>query len=459
MFKLHRSLVILILAGIVQGCAVSTPPQQQDLAAEALGKTALPGHWGHAQPASQFDAGFLGFTPDPQLKLLIAEAVEYNADLRITAARLEQSRAVLKAAGGPLLPTIAIGGQSGNSAIPTSTMSTTGAGIVANWEVDLWGRMRSEQSAAAARANASALDALYSQQAISAAVVQTWIGITEATQLVAVSRSMYELSVQQQALMEVGRKVGRNSAQDLTQSAAAVEVYKGQLLSNEQRLKQIQRSMEMLLGRYPATALLAAKQLPDVSRDLPAGIPSELLTRRPDVLASEQRFQAAFQDKEAAKRARLPSLKLSGGVAYIEDSVIQLRSGLDNPLWALTGQLMAPIFTGGQLEAQVEAKTAKQKEAVAQYAKVALTALNEVENGLSNELSLLQRQQALKTQSDLTAKMVGYAKVSRKVGKGDQYQLLQQQLNLLSVQANQINLQSARLSNRVALHQALGGIF
>ena len=459
MFKSSTVFVPLILAGLLHGCAASKPPVHDDLTALALGNTAMPAHWRHDQSPAQFDAGFLGFKLDPTLQSLIAEALQYNADLRVSAARVEQAQAVLKVVGGAVLPTIALGAQAGNSALPTSSMSTTGFGLVANWEVDLWGRLRTEQSAAGARANASSLDAVYSRQAIAAAVVQAWLSITEATELVAISRQMLATSVQQSDLIKIGKKIGRNTAQDVLQSDSAIEVYKGQLLSHEQRLKQAQRGLEILLGRYPSTQIMAAQRLTELSQALPAGIPSELITRRPDVLASEQRFKAAFEDVEAAKRARLPSLKITGGVAYIEDSVVQLKSGIDNPLWALTGQLLAPIFTGGQLEAQVEAKSAKQKEAIAQYGKVALTALGEVENGLSNEQSIGRQQQVLQTQSVLAGQFLENVKIQQKVGKGDQYQLLQQQLNQMAIQANLTHLQSTRLANRVALHQALGGHF
>ncbi|WP_410498539.1 efflux transporter outer membrane subunit [Chitinibacter sp. S2-10] len=459
MFKLRTSVAVLMTAGLLLGCAVSTPPAQHELLSLALGKTQVPANWKHEQTAGQFDAAALGFTPDNALKALIAESQQYNADLRIARARIGQSRAALKATGGAMLPSLAIGAQAGDSALPTSSMSTTGVGLVASWEVDIWGRLGSESAASDARLQASELDALYIQQTIAAAVTRAWIATTEATQQLALSRQMLQLAEKQLQLIKSAQKIGRNTAQDVALNEANVAAYRNLVASNEQFVNQAQRALEVLLGRYPAAEVTAASQFPQAAMTLPAGIPSELMTRRPDVLAAEQRFRAAFQDVEAAKRARLPSLKLTGGVAYIEDSVVVLDPSLSNPLWALTGQLLAPIFTGGQLEARVEAQSAKQEEAIAQYTKTAINAFNEVENALAAERSLLQRQKALETQTAQLSKSVEFARVQQKVGKGDMYQLLQQQLSLSATQANLLRLQSERLSNRINLHQALGGHF
>lgn len=150
MLNLRTSLSALILAGFLTGCAVSEPPTHQELVTEALNHAVVPDHWQNEIPPGQFDADMLGFPLDTQLKALIAEACKYNADLRIASARVEQARAALKAAGGPLLPTVSLAAQSGNSALPTSTLSSTGLGVLASWEIDLWGRFRSERSSKAA---------------------------------------------------------------------------------------------------------------------------------------------------------------------------------------------------------------------------------------------------------------------------------------------------------------------
>ncbi|POB00082.1 hypothetical protein C2134_03610 [Chromobacterium sinusclupearum] len=448
----------MLLPGLVglalMGCAVS-PPERQSLTLE---HAQLPSRW--SSPASgEFDAAVLGFAIDAKLRALIEEAIRYNADLKQAAARTEQAQAALKAAAGAKLPTVALGGQVGNSTLPTSSMSTSGIGLVTTWEADLWGRLSAEQNAAHSRFQASAQDLLYARQSLAANVVRGWIALKENAQQLEIARQMLDMSQQQLALIEVGQKVGRNTRQDVALHQAAMEAQRQQLLTLEQAQYQARRALEVLLGRYPSGELATLGPLPAASDALPAGIPSEMLSRRPDVLASEQRFAAAFYGVEAAKRARLPSLKLTGGVAYIEDSAVLLKSGIDNPLWAVTGQLLAPIFTGGQLAAQVEAQNGKQREALAAYNRAALNALAEVENSLTGERMLKQRERALQTQADSLARSVQYASLQKQVGRIDNYQLLQQKLSLAAVQASLLRLQSTRLDNRVSLHLALGGQF
>ncbi|WP_081862745.1 efflux transporter outer membrane subunit [Chromobacterium haemolyticum] len=448
----------MLLPGLVglalMGCAVS-PPERQSLTLE---HAQLPARWS-SQASGGGDAAVLGFAIDAKLRALIEEAVRYNADLKQAAARTEQAQAALKAAAGAKLPTVALGGQVGNSTLPTSSMSTSGIGLVTTWEADLWGRLSAEQNAAHSRFQASAQDLLYARQSLAANVVRGWIALKENAQQLEIARQMLDMSQQQLALIEVGQKVGRNTRQDVALHQAAMEAQRQQLLTLEQAQYQARRALEVLLGRYPSGELATLGPLPAASDALPAGIPSEMLSRRPDVLASEQRFAAAFYGVEAAKRARLPSLKLTGGVAYIEDSAVLLKSGIDNPLWAVTGQLLAPIFTGGQLAAQVEAQNGKQREALAAYNRAALNALAEVENSLTGERMLKERERALQTQADSLARSVQYASLQKQVGRIDNYQLLQQKLSLAAVQASLLRLQSNHLDNRVVLHLALGGQF
>lgn len=454
MFELRSSLIVLASAAMLAGCATAghTPPPTP-----AVSFT-MPDAWQGGAPAGRLDADILGFRADPALEALIAEALRHNADLQIAGARLEQANAALKAAGGSLLPPVGLVGQSGATTLPGSNLSTTGLAAVASWEIDLWGRLRAERDASQARSAAAKLDARYAREAIAAAVTRAWLGVAEASQQLALAQDMLTLSEQQLQLTRTGRAVGRDSAQDVARSEAAVQAYRQQVQVDTQMLSHSQRALAILVGRYPSPDI-APGPLPDLAALPAAGIPAEVLTRRPDVLAAEQRFQAAFADTEAAKRARLPSLQLVGGVAYVADSVVMLETAISNPAWALSGKLLAPIFTGGRIDAQIEAKTGAQREAMAQYAKTSLAALGEVEDALAAERSLAEREEIAAKQIALQGRAVGYAQVEAEVGKGDQRQVLAQKLNLATTQAELLRLKTERLANRVALHQALGGRF
>ena len=455
----QRGFISAVLAsGLLLACA-SDPPKQSDVLNLALGKTDVLPQWSSSFSAGKFDELTLGFPIDAQLRKLIQEGITNNLDVRMARTRVDQARGVLTATSGKSLPTVGLGGQLGTSTIPTATSGISGGGLIATWELDLWGRIASASSAAEARANATDLDRFYAQQAVAAGVIKSWIAITEAQQQVALSQKLLDYAKKQNQLTMQGERVGRNTAQDVSLSATTVDVYQNQMITYQTQLNQAKRSMEILLGRYPAAEIHATDTFPSPITEIPAGIPSEILTRRPDVLAAQQRYNAAFYDTAEAKRARLPSLKLNAGVAYIGDSAILLSSGINNPVTSLTGQLFAPIFMGGQLEANQNIKTAKQEEVLAQYAKTSLNALSEVEYTLDNDNKLKDRQTAVQSQMNHLGQVVGFEQKKYQVGKSDQYQLLQQEISLANTQSNFIKISSERLMNRVSLHQALGGHF
>lgn len=456
--KIFLSSTLMVMLLSLNACT-TTSPEQDKIVADAFNQTPLPVVWQSNNAQGEFDQQALGFDVSPKLLALIKEAIAYNADLKIAAARIDQSRATLKAVDGNLLPNIGIGAQTGTSTIPTSTSAISGAGLIASWDLDLWSKVRSDQSALQSRLLSSELEAAYTKQSIAAQVVKSWIIITELMQQVQLSENMLTITSQQLDMMKVGLKIGRNSQQDVLLNESVFRNYQNQLLANQQSLGNAKRALEILLGRYPGSQVEADQSFSKTLGELPAGIPSQILTRRPDVLAAEERFKASFQEVEAAKRAKLPSIKITGGIGYIENSAIQLSNAISNPISSLTAQLLMPIFLGGQLDAQVEAKTALQAQSLAQYQKIALNALSEVEGGLANNRVLKQRETVMQAQLEALQSSVKFALIQKEVGKGDMFQYLQQQLNAKNSQAALLRLQSENLLNRVSLHQALGGKF
>jgi NodT family efflux transporter outer membrane factor (OMF) lipoprotein len=449
----------LLVVAVMAGCAAPQPLPQSDLLPLALGKTELPADWKQAKTPGEFDGQMLGFELSPELKKMISEAQLHNTDLRQAASRVAQSRATLKSINGGNIPSVALGAQGGVSALPTSGAGTSGAALIVNWELDLWGRTRSDIAAADARLQSAELDTRYARDAIAAAVVRAWLATSEAQQQMQLTDEMLRLSEKQLSLKTLSQKIGRDSVQDVAMAEAAVASYRNQQALSALTLNRSQRALEILLGRYPSASVLAADTFPQATWALPAGLPSELLGRRPDVMAAEQRFRAAFLEVAVAKRARYPSISLVGGAGYVADSTYLLKQDLENPLWALTGQLLMPLFTGGQLKGAVDVKNAKQEEAVAGYAKATLNALNEVEDALANEQNLALRQQALADQLAALQKSLQFTADMISNGRANQYQLQQEQLNLTAAKAGQLHLLSERLANRIALHQALGGHF
>jgi outer membrane protein, multidrug efflux system len=151
-------------------------------------------------------------------------------------------------------------------------------------------------------------------------------------------------------------------------------------LAHEQSL----RALDLLLGHYPAAGLSARKSLSSLPGDIPAGLPIEMLERRPDMVAAERRV-------DEAKAAMLPRLILNANVAAIQSDILQLKDDFDNPVDGAGAKLIAPVYKGGELKTQVKIRKIERKEAVAQYARLALRALGDVESALVAGKTLADR--------------------------------------------------------------------
>ena len=215
-------------------------------------------------------------------------------------------------------------------------------------------------------------------------------------------------------------------------------------------LQNAQRGLESLLGRYPAGDIATTEKLVAVPPPVPAGMPSELLERRPDLIAAEQRVAAAFYKQKSAELLHLPrfSFSIGAGATNLGDAITNLSAGV-----------FAPLYTGGAIEAEVEVATAEQKKAIAAYAQKAIQAFKEVETALAGEQYLFDRQGYLNevVKENLQAYLLTQKQFE--VGKIDFLDVLIVQNKWLAARIAQLDIRMQRLLNRVALHQALGGSF
>jgi outer membrane protein TolC len=183
-----------------------------------------------------------------------------------------------------------------------------------------------------------------------------------------------------------------------------------------------------------------------------------LLERRADVVAAERRVAAAFNRVEEAKAARLPKISLTASGSNISSDLFVLQDR-DNPVWSAGASLLAPIYQGGALQAQVEIRTAEQKQALADYARVGLRAFGEVENALASEFALTAREQILAQAVADNARAAELAQVRYRVGATDLRAVSQQQLALLATRTTLLRVRSEARVQRVNVHLALGGDF
>jgi outer membrane protein TolC len=188
-------------------------------------------------------------------------------------------------------------------------------------------------------------------------------------------------------------------------------------------------------------------------------MPLEMLERRPDLVAADHRVAAAFNRVGEAKAARLPTLSLNGSGGYITSNVLELKDDYENPSAGVGASLVAPIYTGGARKTQVDVRTSEQKQAVAEYARMALRAIGEVEEALAAAQTLHEREGILENAVSLNRRALELEQSSFRVGRSDMRSVLARQMALNAAQVLLLRVRSEQLTQRVNLHLALGGSF
>ncbi|MGE5089654.1 MAG: TolC family protein [Candidatus Levyibacteriota bacterium] len=452
----------LLVAIALAGCALESPPKPDEIRTQSLPNVGVPAHWSARVPGTGEAPGTVGDHwlagfGDPQLDALVSDALAYNTDLRVAAARVEQAAGYAKLAGGSIYPTVNLlahgGGKGGGDG---SGMS--GVWLMASWELDLWGRVRAQREAGTQQYESALADAEYARQSIAAAVAKSWMLAIEAKLQLAIAGDVVRASEHALNLARDRLRVGRGDDYDVALAEANVETSRDAARRLAFGQEQALRALETLVGRYPSAAIEVASALPAAPGPMPVGVPSELLERRPDVIAAERRVDAAFYNVAEARAARLPKIALTAGVSAISSSLFVLENH-DNPVWSLGGNLLAPIFSGYALEAQVDIRTAEQKLAIADYGRIAQRAFGEVEAALSAASSADERETILTRAVASDARALQLAEVRYKVGSGDLRGVVQQSIALYGARTALLQAQTDRLVQRVNLYLALGGGF
>jgi NodT family efflux transporter outer membrane factor (OMF) lipoprotein len=454
----HRSLLPLVVAAALAGCALKPAPMREEIAPQALPNVNVPPAWA-AFPSASGPIGdrWLATFADPQLDALVQEALAYNPDLQVAAARAEQAAGYVRLAGATLYPQISLLARGGGK-LGGDTSGLQGVGVFLNWELDVWGRVRSGREAARNQYGSALLDEAYARQSMVALVAKSWFVATEARLQKAIAEDAVAAAERQVSLAQDRLRVGNGDEYDVALAKSTLATYRDAVANLDFAYQQALRSLETLAGRYPAAAMEVPPQLAPMPGPVPVGMPSELLERRPDVVAAERRVAAAFYRVEEAKAARLPRISLTAAVTTISSELFVLKQQ-DNPAWSIGGALLQPIFLGGQLQSQVEIRTAEQKQAVAEYGRTGARAFAEVENALSAEFALQERESVLRRAVAENERALELANVRYKVGVGDLRAVQEQSLALYSARTALLRVQRERLVQRVNLHLALGGGF
>ena len=448
--------VLLLLAS---GCKTKAPPTRAQIHEQSgLTNLALKSPW-KAAPVST-DAikdNWLATFGDAQLDALVAEAIANNPDLRVTATKVEQAAQYVQLARAALKPTVNLFGSGGVKMGSGDPLQIISLGV--SWEPDLWGRMRYGRNAFQATYASTRADFEFARQSLAATMAKSWFTAGETWLQLQIAEDMIKAAQELLGLAEKRLQVGPGNEQDVALARANLGSFQDSAKQVRLAHDQSLRAMELLLGRYPAAELQARHDLPALPGSTPAGLPLQMLERRPDMLAADRRIAAAFNRVGEAKAARLPRIILNANIAALHSDILQLASDFENPASGAGAKLIAPIYQGGALNTQVRIRTLEQKQALAEYVQLALRALGDVENTLAAGQTLADRYTILQRTVTDNQRALELTQTSYRLGQADLRAVQQQQLGLFAARQALLRVQSEQLAQRANLHLALGGSF
>ena len=430
-----------------------------------------PANWSTTEQAtSGVDSNWVRRFGDEELSTMVDEALKANHQIHIAAERVFRALEAARVAGALTRPQLAlssdgdrrktqfIGFPFGGSVISESY----GVDLKIDWEPDIWGRARAEKSAAIADWQAGGQDYRAARASLAAQVCKAWFALAEANEQVELAAQAVKIRQQtEQAVRERYERDMRDqggSASQLRLSQTDHAKAKAELAAQRGNQAAARRQLELLAARYPAGRLEGRTRLPEVSSMPPAGLPSELLLRRPDIIAAERRYAAAVKRIKEAKLAVFPSFKITGSAGTRTQALREIVNS-DFGVWSIGANILQPILTGGRVRGEIRLRKSSQREALALLHQTVLNAFGEVEQALSNELWIERREREVREARDFARDAARAAEDDYRDGNGDVLTLFAAQTSKIQLESQCAALRRLRLVNRVDLHLALGGGF
>ena len=386
--------------------------------------------------------------------VLLAQSGSY--DVAAAAARVRQADARARMAGASLLPEVTgkIDAERDKDANEPSTRSYT-MGLSASYEFDIWGEKKASRLSAMAGRDA----AVFAHDAVlltlMASTAQSYLRTVAWRERVAIARYNLTAAERVLGLVESRYRVGSASAQETAQQRTLVASLRQVLALRQQQERQSLTTLAVLLGRSPQKLTVRAVSLSSIKAPtVESGLPTDLLTRRPDVAAAERRLAAADADVTIARAAMLPTVRLSATYGVGSDRV---KDVLDNPIYNLAAGLVAPIFNNGRLAAGRDLSLARREELLANYRSAIISSLGDVDNAL-NALQGSSRQQDAHQEVLLHGReAVRLAESRYRSGSDTMQALLDTQRTLFQAQDLAVQLRLENLLATIDLYKALGG--
>ncbi|MEW6705312.1 MAG: AdeC/AdeK/OprM family multidrug efflux complex outer membrane factor [Pseudomonadota bacterium] len=459
-----KTFSLLAAALVLAGCTSLAPEYRRPAAPVPHNWAAAPAPAAQAETAA--DSSWQQFFADERLRTLIGQALEHNRDLRVAAANIERARALYRIGQADRLPTVSLGAGAAVQRTP-GDLSTSGRGEttrrydlaagISGYELDFFGRVRSLNEAALQEFMATEQARHSAQMSLVAEVANAYLALAADRERQRLARET--LQNQRSAHLLIQRRVesGVASQIDLQRAQTTVDAARADLARYTAQAAQAENALALLVGTSVQPELLPDSLAAVAAHEaLPAGLPSQVLQRRPDIQSAEHRLQAAHAHIGAARAAFFPSITLtaSGGVA--SRALAELFSG-GAGAWAFVPQIALPIFDGGRRRAAVDVAEAERKMALAQYEGAVQRAFREVADALAVRGTLDEQFEAQQSLVAASAQTHRLSEIRFRQGAQSYLEVLDAQREMYAAQQALIGVRLTRLSNQVLLYKALGG--
>lgn len=459
----HHAATVTIVGALCSGCTSLAPPYETP-------PFPAPNTWldttqapkGHTAATLAWDDYFT----DPVLKQLIQTALDNNRDLRVTLLRVEEARAAYQIQRADRLPQVNAGAQGARARLPAD-LNPSGRPVISseyraeiglsNWELDLWGRVRNLSDSALQQWLATQAGSQAARTALIAQVANAYLNVRDINERVALARRTVQTRQESFRIFNRRFEVGSTSKLDLMQVQTLLSQAQTLLAQLEQARAQQIHALGQLIGAHPGPLPEAAPfDETMVLAELAPGLPSELLTARPDIVAAEHRLIAANADIGAARAAFFPRIALTAGLGTASAELDGLFSS-GSRAWSFAPVISLPIFDGGRRRANLEIAQVRRDIEVAEYQKSIQAAFREVSDALSARHWLSEQRDLQRTSLATARERARLAQLRYDNGSATYLEVLDAQRELLSAEQQLVQARSALLANQVALYAALGG--
>ncbi|WP_342616327.1 efflux transporter outer membrane subunit [Rhodoferax sp. GW822-FHT02A01] len=446
---------LAIVAATLAACGSMAPDYQRPAAPVPAQFPAAAGTAG----AAAADTPWQDFFADERLQKLIRIALENNRDLRVALLNVEQARATVDVRKADRWPTVNAGLSltRGTTTTGAVTSSYSAGLLVTSYEVDLFDRLRSQSDAAFAQYLASTEAGKAAQISLVGAVANAYFALQADTALLELSQQTTKTREESFKLTRLRFDNGASSQLDLSQAQSLLEAARVSLAQTTRQRMLDENALNLLLGQAAPSELVAGSaQLTTPLPELPTGVPSEVLLRRPDVVQAEQLLLAANANIGAARAAFFPKILLTASAGSVSSELQDLfKDGTF--AWSFVPQLLLPIFDAGRNEANLTVAKTARDIAVAQYEKAIQSAFREVADALAGRATLGDQLKSQQAQTLAETERTRLTELRYKNGASSYLEVLDAQRSLFASQQAELQLRLQVLQNQATLYRVLGG--